>query len=238
MARKTAPPRPPTRRGRETRSAIVAAAATVLRREGHAGFSIPKVADEAGIAIGNLTYHFPGKRDLVAALGDHLVAGYAREFDALCDRLLSTAASRLDDTVEFLFLDAVSHATVTMFPELWAMATRSPELAPIVDRIYADAVDALLTRVGLEPRSRRCRRLREAVHLLGVMVEGFTAYFGRRGSRDTDFQTTRRLAESVINPLLNEALAEARRSAGKPASVSRARRSRPSRTGRRSSRSR
>jgi len=127
-------------------------------------------AEEAGIAIGNLTYHFPGKRDLVAAVGDHLVAGYAREFDALCDRLLSTAASRLDDTVDFLFLDAVSPATVAMFPELWAMATRSPELAPIVDRIYADAVDALLTRVGLEPRSRRCRRLREAVHLLGVMV--------------------------------------------------------------------
>jgi AcrR family transcriptional regulator len=51
----------------ETRQSILEASERVLERVGYAAFTSRKVAEEAGIAIGNLTYHFPSK----AALACH-----------------------------------------------------------------------------------------------------------------------------------------------------------------------
>src|SRR5262245_59714942 len=59
-----------------TRERVLLSARRVLIRDGHARFSIRRVADLAGIAVGNLTYHFPSKRQLLRALIESLVAEY------------------------------------------------------------------------------------------------------------------------------------------------------------------
>ena len=57
-----------TQKSLETVRKIIDAARDIFIREGHAGLSLRHVASVAGIAVGNLTYHFPSKRSLVDAV--------------------------------------------------------------------------------------------------------------------------------------------------------------------------
>ena len=63
----------------ETRERLLAAARAVLTREGLAGTTSRKIADEAGVAIGTLFVHFERVEQLVAALLDqHLASAIPR----------------------------------------------------------------------------------------------------------------------------------------------------------------
>ncbi len=51
-----------------TRRQILDAAAVVLRDSGHGGLSMRQVADEAGVGLGHIHYHFGSRRNLVLAV--------------------------------------------------------------------------------------------------------------------------------------------------------------------------
>src|ERR1700738_2663025 len=73
------------RRGAEsvdTRPAMLTAAEDVLIQFGYADFTTRKVAKAAGIAIGNLTYHFPNKANLTEALIDYVLERYLEHIRA------------------------------------------------------------------------------------------------------------------------------------------------------------
>lgn len=51
----------------DTRTAMLDAVTRVLARKGLAGVTVRAVAEEAGVAIGSMNYHFDGKDSLIAA---------------------------------------------------------------------------------------------------------------------------------------------------------------------------
>jgi AcrR family transcriptional regulator len=62
-----------------TRATVLEAARTVLAREGLAGTTTRKVAEEAGVAVGTVFVHFPDVAHLVEALLDeHLAKAVAK----------------------------------------------------------------------------------------------------------------------------------------------------------------
>lgn len=63
-------------KGGKTLGSILGAARAVFLREGHAGLSMRMVANEAGIALGNLSYYFPTKRSLLEAMLQEELADY------------------------------------------------------------------------------------------------------------------------------------------------------------------
>jgi AcrR family transcriptional regulator len=65
-----------------TRARILQAARRVLRREGAERLALARVADEAGLTVGGVRYHFPAKADLVRALADDLVGGFEAALQA------------------------------------------------------------------------------------------------------------------------------------------------------------
>ena len=78
-----------------TRDRILDTAERLVQMRGFNGFSYGVVAAELGVTTASLHYHFPGK----AALGDALIARYARRFtDALAriDADGLTPAAKLD----------------------------------------------------------------------------------------------------------------------------------------------
>ncbi len=58
------------RAGRETRQAVLESARSLFNEHGVDSVSMRAVAAQAGISVGNLTYYFPRKQDLVNALMD------------------------------------------------------------------------------------------------------------------------------------------------------------------------
>jgi AcrR family transcriptional regulator len=68
MAESLSPPEPPTRRGRETRERIVAAAADLIYERGEADIAIRDVKAAAGVSGSQMTHYFPDRDSLVRAV--------------------------------------------------------------------------------------------------------------------------------------------------------------------------
>ncbi len=66
---------PTTARGRETRAAIIEAAATLMYRRGVRTTSLDDVLHEAGCGKSQLYHYFSGRSDLLAAVVDHQLQG-------------------------------------------------------------------------------------------------------------------------------------------------------------------
>ncbi|GHS90510.1 hypothetical protein AGMMS50218_18140 [Actinomycetota bacterium] len=62
----------------QVRARILAAATTVVTRDGAEQLTVATVAAEAGLSVGGLRYHFASKRDLLVGLLDASVAGFDR----------------------------------------------------------------------------------------------------------------------------------------------------------------
>jgi AcrR family transcriptional regulator len=71
---------------RDRRAEIVRAALALLKEEGAKGLSQPQVARRAAIPQGHLTYYFPRKADLVAAVARELQQEIHRGFLAILSR--------------------------------------------------------------------------------------------------------------------------------------------------------
>jgi len=69
---------PKTAKGSQRRDAIIAAARTILLRDGYAGFTLRDVASAADMSLGNLQYYYPARDDLVAAvINDEMESSFA-----------------------------------------------------------------------------------------------------------------------------------------------------------------
>lgn len=209
----TDPPFPPRTNGRglKTREAIVQAAIAVLRDAGYANFSLQQVTSRLGISLGNLTYHFPARTDLVAAMVDRLLSEHSARLEGFCGALCECGSADLTRIVDWLFDDAVDPTTSTVLPELWAMANHDPAVARELDRVHGEAISRLMEVMGLEPHAPANAAFRSALFLLSNVVKGCTAVFGRSGAADQRFITTRLLTKTVLMPVLQDALEQALR---------------------------
>ena len=197
----------PNRSGEATRAKIIDAAIGVLADDGFSGFTLQAVADRAGVLFGSVTHHYRTREGLVEAMLEAVLDRYRRGFDDLA------AAVRAEDTgpvralVTWLMDDAVDPRTANVFLELWAMATHTPTVAAAVNGLYDHAVDACIDALGLAPRSRQVKPLREALYLLGTVIEGSSAVFGSRDRRRAPWRAVRRDAIEMLVPLIEDRLA-------------------------------
>lgn len=84
------------RGGAPVRERILDAALRVLGESGVRSFAQPKIAKAAGVPQGHLTYYFPKRLDLLAAVAARFVERLREDVPALMD-LATEAGARLDD---------------------------------------------------------------------------------------------------------------------------------------------
>lgn len=202
------------RTGVATRAKIIDAAIAVLAEKGFSGFTLQAVADRAAVLFGSVTHHYGTRDRLIAAMLEAILSRYRERFDAL------TAALREDESpievlVGWLLDDALDPDTVGVFLELWAMASHLPFVAAGVNQLYDEAVDACIAALGLPPRAREVRKLREALYLLGTVIEGTSSIFGNRDRGGPLWGGVRRSAIEVLVPFIEARLAEARKAAAR-----------------------
>ena len=123
-----------------TKDQIIGAALAVLRRAGTEGLTLRMVAREAGISLGNLQYHYPGKSALLGGLAQH----YFETCRALLEqsppmRATGPGRAQLEALIRY-FLDHVDHLSdmCRVFREIWALATRERQIEALLDAYYAD----------------------------------------------------------------------------------------------------
>ena len=167
---------------------ILQAARGVLIERGHVGFTTRRVAEAAGISPGNLSYHFPTKRQLLQALINRLVADYSEQFGELLGNAEIPADIGLENLVRWLLNDAVLEEGVRTFRELWAMSLHDPVIARATDDLYDQLmghVEALLRRSNPHVDAVA---VREVVQYLALVSEGSIVLYGTRRQRAVSFE--------------------------------------------------
>ena len=142
----------PRQKSTDRKRDLAAAALRCLQQGGYASLTARKIAAEAGMALGHISYHF-------ASMDALLAAAYALASDdlrAAGTQLLADRASPLDRLQAFLMVgftpEFLEPAHLRMRIDLWSAALSHPAIADteraLYDRYRAE-LDTLLSAVAL-----------------------------------------------------------------------------------------
>jgi AcrR family transcriptional regulator len=184
--------------GKATSAAILSAAETVLVRYGHAGFTLKRVAEAAGIAVGNLNYHFPTKDSLLSRLVERTLAEFLRQFAALPPSGAETVAERFGDLVVWFMNDSTTVRYTHLFRELWAAALHSRALNSALRDFYDRSIAKVLALVESLPTQMSRQDLELIVYFMCIISEGCTVLFGARQSSPALFTRMKQLARTAV----------------------------------------
>ena len=135
----------------ETRRQILDAATTVLRTDGHGGLSLRRVADEAGVGLGHIHYHFGSRRALVLSVLEDQNAKRLERQAAMYDRELPLW-KQWEQACDFLE-DDLDEGFVPILQEMIAAGWSDPEIAEHVRRLL-DGWYVLLVEVARRAADR------------------------------------------------------------------------------------
>ena len=202
--------------GQVTVAQILLAARGVLIKHGHAGFTTRRVAEAAAISPGNLSYHFPTKRELLQALITRLIADYSAQFEAFLANAEIPAGQELQHLVRWLLTDAVTKEGVRTFRELWAMSLHDKVICRAVDDLYDELMGHVVTLLRRSYPDVDANTVREVVQCLALLSEGSIVLYGMRRQRAVSFERIIELAilllERIAPDLQNPAASRPRRS--------------------------
>lgn len=121
-------------KGSQTIVAILTAAREVFAREGHAGLTMRMVAEETGIAAGNISYYFPSKRELLEAMLREELVNYIEEHIRQIENKIASPLEILLDIVEFYVGN--SRSSYQFFYQLWGYAGSSRAAMALISELY------------------------------------------------------------------------------------------------------
>jgi AcrR family transcriptional regulator len=165
-------------RGHETREEILRTALGLLVEEGYRAMSMRRVAAACGMRLGNLTYHFPTREDLVRALFEAVISSYEVEFAEIARLPDLAPEARLAAICRLILEDIRTKKTTHLFPELWALSNHDDFVLDRVQELYARARQPILEAIGhMRPDLDTASRQDLALFISAAM-EGLTVFAG------------------------------------------------------------
>jgi AcrR family transcriptional regulator len=197
---------PPSSNG--TREKILAGAREVLLRHGYERFTIRRVADSAGITVGNLTYHFPSKRQLLLSLIQRLLAEYTSAFEGFFADLSIPMDRKFTELIEWLMNDAATLESNRLFRELWVLAMHDRFLASAIDDFYDKAIGRIAQLLRAERPAMTQESANAIAHLVALISEGTGIIYGTRPARVASHADVKSLAVDVLTGAAESAAGE------------------------------
>lgn len=141
-------------------------------------FSMRKLAAKVGIELGNLTYHFASKSDLVENMVRDRMAVYAQEILSLLQASEKSPRDALEKTVVLLVQD-LRHQEIAFFPKLWALSLHDSKIAMWTAEIHEmerQLIAGLIRATRPDWDHDACEAL--ALHIT-ASIEGLTLFIGQ-----------------------------------------------------------
>ncbi len=165
-------------RGQQAVAVILTAARDVLVEEGYPRLTMRNVAERAKMTVGNLSYYYANKEDLLHDLLEAVIQGYVEDFDRIAANPERSPEERLEDMVRFVVGDLATKETTGFFPALWALANHDEFAAKEMIGVYevernafANVIAAL--RPDLSKKDRDLLAL-----FISASIEGHTMFIG------------------------------------------------------------
>lgn len=116
---------------------ILSCAISLIETGSPLDFSVAKVAKAAGISQGNLTYHFPKKSDLLAAVVAQLIERYQSIIDF---QIAPTAGGLTAKFLKFMLDNAANPTVINSFIFLWVNALKDTTTAKQLATFYEQVI--------------------------------------------------------------------------------------------------
>src|SRR5262245_428308 len=131
-----------------TRDRIIQAVVRILGTDGAAAVTNRRIAAEAGVSLGSITYHFETQRDIVRAGIAAFVADEVEKFTDLADRAAdgTTDLTEAGKIVGGLVAESGFGGDHIAWFELFVQAARHPELHAATSEFF-DTYDRLAASV-------------------------------------------------------------------------------------------
>lgn len=163
-------------RTQRTIERILDAARIVFTEHGFGGLSLRKVADDAEIAVGNLTYHFPNKQTLVETMLRETLASYIRENLDQFHAGRDAPVDILMNIVRFNGLHAKKH--YRFFFQAWGYAASNEQARATVRELYRPIGRFIFHLVRAANPSLSQTEARRAALQVFSLEEGFKLFVG------------------------------------------------------------
>lgn len=157
---------------------ILEAALDVLLDEGYQALTMRRIAKACGITVGNVTYYYKTKDDLIRDLTSSVLESYIDVFSHIAEDKSLTVEERFVAVVRLILEDITSKKTTHFFPELWALANHDPFIAERVNEMYIGARKVLNTLIpALNPSLNEDEAELMAL-FVSASLEGTTVFAG------------------------------------------------------------
>jgi AcrR family transcriptional regulator len=141
-------------------------------------FTLRNLAGALGMRIGNLTYHYQSKSELLEAMVLDRLATYADEILTLLESEEPSPMAALEGLIAYLVRD-LREPGIAFFPQLWALALTDPRAAELMEEIHEQerqVIASLIQACKPDWQPMACDAL--ALHLVAA-IEGLTIFVGR-----------------------------------------------------------
>ena len=120
----------------DRRQALIEATIASLRRHGHEGLSVRRIAAEAGVSIGLINHHFPNKNALIAESYRHFSRLLSEGFGTAVSRAAPDPRARLRAFFEANFSRPnLDPQVLTAWIVFWSLFRQSPEIRKVHDEV-------------------------------------------------------------------------------------------------------
>ncbi|MGQ0385068.1 MAG: transcriptional regulator BetI [Gammaproteobacteria bacterium] len=159
----------------DRRQALIDAAIESLRRHGHEGLSVRRIAARAGVSIGLINHHFPRKDALVAESYRQFSRRLSDGFRAAVERAPREPQARLSAFIEAVFSKPnLDPQVLTAWIVFWGLFRHSPEMRRVhaeEGRGYGELLESLLAQFARHRKMNRSQ-LRLATIGLTALLDG------------------------------------------------------------------
>jgi TetR/AcrR family transcriptional repressor of bet genes len=150
-----------------------------LARYGFSGTTMERIAEEAGVSKGTLTYYFKNKEDITCRVASHVAAKFHGEVRQALEGL-KEPRERLIRAIELFWTGYIGRPElITGYYDMWSQSFFHPALKEEVVAIYTDFrrifLDELV-RLSAKAGSDGERLLSDAILIAGV-VDGVATQF-------------------------------------------------------------
>lgn len=162
-------------RGQQVREQILRAALSVIMEQGMEAFTLRKVAATANMQLGNLSYHYKSKQDLLEALIDAMASGYEQIVHDISE---SDAApeQKLREIISWTMRDLNSNRAKHLLPQMWNLSNFKEVIGKRVQDLYIRD-QRLVTGLIREINPAIADEDAEDIAVfIAAALEGFTAF--------------------------------------------------------------
>ena len=164
--------------GNKTKRRILDAALSLFIEARSEDFTLRNLAKKLGMRVGNLTYHFKTKPELLENLVRDQLANYAEDIHSCLQKYEKTPFDALERVVTLLVHD-LRKPEIAFFPQLWAVSLYDPDAEKLMDKIHNCELQVISGLIGAcrpDWSQHDCDSL--ALHTTAT-IEGLTIFISR-----------------------------------------------------------